>query len=63
LWGWGWFGRLTQGRFGWRGGVAVIEVLVDGIADGPAPRVGAEGVGVFVLREMDGLGERLGEIG
>jgi len=37
--------------------------LVDGIADGLAPRVVAEGVGVFVLRMMDGLGEGLGEIG
>ena len=56
-------GSLIRWWLGWRGGVAVIEVLVDGVADGPAPRVGAEGVGVFVLREMDGLGERLGEIG
>jgi len=37
--------------------------LADGIADGPAPRVGAEGVDVFVLGKMDGLGEGLGEIG
>ena len=37
--------------------------MVDGIADGLAPRVVAEGVGVFVLRMMDGLGEGLGEIG
>jgi len=37
--------------------------LADGIADGLAPRVVAEGVGVFVLRMMDGLGESLGEIG
>jgi hypothetical protein len=41
----------------------VVEVLVDGIADGPAPRVGGVGVGVFVLGKMDGLGEGLGEIG
>ncbi len=43
--------------------MAVIEVLTDGIADGPAPRVVAEGAGVFVLGKMDGLGESLGEIG
>ncbi len=41
----------------------MVEVLVDGIADGPAPGIGAEGVGVFVLGKMDGLGESLGEIG
>ena len=37
--------------------------MADGIADNPAPRVVAEGVGVFVLGKMDGLGEGLGEIG
>ena len=41
----------------------VVEVLADGIADGPAPRVGAEGVDVFLLGKMDGLGESLGETG
>jgi len=41
----------------------VVEVLVDGIADGPAPGIGAEGVNVLVLGKMDGLGESLGEIG
>jgi hypothetical protein len=41
----------------------VVEVLADGIADGPAPGVGAEGVDVFLLGKMDGLGESLGEIG
>ena len=41
----------------------MVEVLADGIADGPAPRVVAEGVGVFMLGKMDGLGESLGEIG
>src|SRR5260370_37323296 len=54
---------VIRKRFGWRGGVAVIEVLTDGIADGPAPRVVAEGAGVFVLGKMGGLGESLGEIG
>ena len=41
----------------------VFEVLADGIADGLAPGVGAEGVDVLVLGKMDGLGESLGEIG
>src|SRR5260370_22750686 len=54
---------VIRKRFGWRGGVAVIEVLTDGLADGPAPRVVAEGAGVFVLGKMDGLGEGLREIG
>jgi hypothetical protein len=38
-------------------------VLVDGIADGVAPAVGAEGFDVFVLGEADGLEERLREVG
>jgi hypothetical protein len=41
----------------------VVEVLVDGIADGFAPGVSAEGVDVLVLGKMDGLNEGLGEIG
>jgi len=56
-------GSLIRWWLGWRGGVAVVEVLVDGIADGLAPGVVAEGVGIFVLGKMDGLGESLGEIG
>ncbi len=39
--------------------MVVVEVLADGIADGPAPGVGAESVGVFVLGKMNGLGESL----
>jgi len=50
-------------RIGGRGRIAVGEVLVDGAADGIAPIVGAKGVDVFVLGEMDGLDEDLGEIG
>ena len=38
-------------------------VALDGIADGPAPAVGAEGVGVLGLSEINGLDESLGEIG
>jgi hypothetical protein len=37
--------------------------LVDGVANGIAPIVGAKGVDVFVLGERDGLDEGLGEIG
>ena len=37
--------------------------MADGIADGLAPRVVAEGVGVFVLGKMDGLGEGAGGAG
>ena len=44
-----------------RGGA--VGVLVDGVADGLAPGVGAEGVDVFVLGEVDGLGESLREVG
>jgi hypothetical protein len=56
-------GSLIRWRLGRRGGLAVVKVLADGIADGPAPRVVAEGVGVFVLGKMDGLGESLHEVG
>src|SRR6266566_101271 len=56
-------GSLIQWPLGRRGGLEVVEVLADGIADGLAPRVVAEGVGVFVLGKMDGLDESLGEIG
>ncbi len=38
-------------------------VVVDGIADGFAPAVGAEGVGVFVLGDVDGLHESLDQVG
>jgi hypothetical protein len=38
-------------------------VAVDGIADGFAPAVRAEGVDVFVLPDVDGLHESLGQVG
>ena len=38
-------------------------VLVDGIADGVAPAIGAEGFDVFVLGEADGLEQRLRQVG
>jgi hypothetical protein len=59
--GWG-TGRLRL-RSGVGGSGGAVGVLVDGEADGLAPGVGAEGVDVFVLGEMDGLGESLREVG
>jgi len=41
----------------------VVVVGVDGIADGFAPVVGIEGVDVFVLGDVDGLQESLGQVG
>ena len=64
-----WLGVLGL-RLEWRGlfgggdgRKAVVVVAVDGIADGFAPAVGAEGVGVFVLGDVDGLHESLGQVG
>ena len=49
---------------GWLGGrEAVVVVAVDGVADGLAPAVGAEGLDVFVLGDVDGLQESLGQVG
>src|SRR6266851_9279613 len=54
-----------RGRFGLLGGgrEEVVVVVVDGVADGLAPGVGAESVDVFVLGEVDGLQESLGQVG
>ena len=41
----------------------MVVVAVDGVADGIAPAVSAEGVDVFVLGEVDGLQESLGQVG
>jgi hypothetical protein len=41
----------------------VVVVGVDGIADGFAPAVRAESVDVFVLGDMDGLKQSLGQVG
>jgi len=41
----------------------VVAVAIDGGADGIAPAVGAEGADVFVLGEVDGLHESLGQVG
>ena len=43
--------------------LAVVEVLVEGLVDGFVPVLGAAGVGEFVLGELDGLEESLGEVG
>jgi len=57
-------GSLIRGLFGFGGErEAVGVVVVDGVADGLAPAVGAEGVDVFVLGDVDGLHESLHQIG
>ncbi len=50
------------GGFGF-GREEVVAVAVDGIGDGVAPAVGAEGVDVFVLGDVDGLQESLRQVG
>jgi len=42
---------------------AVGVVFVDGVADGFAPIVGVEGLTIFVVGDMDGLQESLGQVG
>src|SRR6266404_8174953 len=54
-----WLGLLGFGF----GREEVVVVGVDGIADGFAPVVGIKGVDVFVLGDVDGLQESLGQIG
>jgi len=50
--------------FGLGGGrEAAVVVFVDGIADGVAQGVGAEGVGVFLLGDVECLEESLREVG
>jgi hypothetical protein len=57
-------GSLIRGQFGRRvGREAIVVVGVDGIADGFAPAVRAEGVDVFLLGNVDGLHESLGQVG
>jgi hypothetical protein len=52
------------GLFGFGDGrEAVVVVVVDGVADGFAPAVRAEGLTVFVLGDVDGLQEGLGHVG
>src|SRR6266700_1553235 len=55
---------LIRGLFGFGvGREAVVVVVLDGVADGFAPAVRAEGVDVFVLGDVDGLHESLGQVG
>jgi hypothetical protein len=57
-------GSLIRGQFGCRVGREAIGVVgVDGIADGFAPGVRAEGVDVFLFGNVDGLHESLGQVG
>ncbi len=55
-------GSLIGGLLG-GGREEVVVVGVDGVADGFAPAVGAESVDVFVLGDVDGLHESLGQVG
>src|SRR6266571_6306999 len=57
-------GSLIRGLFGFGvGREAVGVVVVDGVADGFAPAVGAERVDVFVLGDVDGLHQSLDQVG
>jgi len=47
----------------WGGREEVVVVVVDGVADGFAPAVAAEGLTIFVLGDVDGLQESLGQVG
>jgi len=50
--------------FGSGGGrEAVVVVAFDGVADGFAPAVAAEGLTIFVLGDVDGLQESLHQVG
>src|SRR5258708_36625523 len=57
--------RLRRFRlFGFGGGrEAVVAITFDGVADGFAPVGGVEGVDVFLLGDVDGLQESLGQVG
>ncbi len=54
-----WFGLTGFGG----GGEAVVVVAFDGVADGFAPGIGAEGLTIFVLGDVDRLHEGLGQVG
>ena len=42
---------------------AVVVVVVDGVVDGFAPGIGAEGLTIFVPGDVDGLHESLHQVG
>jgi len=64
LWGLTPTGLKTGHYLGcWVGREAIVVVGVDGIADGFAPAVRAEGVDVFLLGNVDGLHESLCQVG
>src|SRR5579859_7223709 len=46
-----------------RGREEVVVVAGDGVVDGLAPGIGAEGFTIFVLGDVDGLQESLGQVG
>ena len=41
----------------------MVVVALDGVEDGFAPAVAAEGLTIFVLRDVDGLHESLHQVG
>src|SRR5713101_5623344 len=59
----GGFGLGASGLGFGIGREAVVVVGLDGVADGFAPAVRAEGVDVFVLGDVDGLHESLDQVG
>jgi hypothetical protein len=64
LFGWGCLGDWDGfGGWGWRWWIQVFAVFLDVRMHNVAPGVGAEGVDVFVLGELDGLQQGLAEIG
>jgi hypothetical protein len=63
-------GRYIYRPLSWSGGIefgggreAVVVVAFDGVADGFAPAVAAEGLRIFVLGDVDGLHEGLHQVG
>ena len=58
-------GSAGGGLFGFEVGrrKAIVVIAFDGVADGFAPAVGAEGVDIFVLGDVDGLHKSLGQVG
>src|SRR6266851_3027796 len=57
------WGRLLGPALRLGGSEKVVAIAVDGVAEGFAPAVRAERVDVFLLGDMDGLQEGLGQVG